>query len=232
MIYCREAQEGAPEGVENVALLWTDPPFGTGKRQADGGGGGGYMDVADTGYVLDGLRAWLPAMACDGVVVVCVDYRLTADVVMAMRGEGWEYMGEIIWEFGLGRPRTTWWPVRHANLLTFRKSSSAPFDASAVPRVKRLAPGKGYGDDRPAGSVWWHTMSNTDPERVGRANQKPLSIVTPFVEAHSEVGGLIVDPFAGSGTVGAAALALGRRWVCCDSDPLAVACMEERLGIW
>jgi len=210
----RDAIDGPPLGAQ-MRLLWTDPPYGTGKVRR--GEVAEYVDHSDTQYVLDGIGAWLPSVTDDGTVVVCCDYRLAPNMAQFMVGEGWSYRGEVIWEFGLGRPRTSWWPVRHNNLLTFtRTPKSGLFDKGAIPRTRRLAPKKGYEGDKAAGSVWNYTMSNTDPERVGYPTQKPTTLIKPFILAHTLPGDLVADPFAGSGSVGVAAIQTGRRYLLND----------------
>jgi site-specific DNA-methyltransferase (adenine-specific) len=79
--------------------------------------------------------------------------------------------------------------------------------------------------------VWWHTIvSPTGAEKTGYPTQKPLGILRRIVAASSEVGDWVLDPFAGSGTTGAAAAALGRRFVLVDESADAVAVMTQRLG--
>ena len=212
-----------------VNLLWTDVPFGTGKWQK--GRSGKYHDPAEVGYVCEALKSWTHIMSSDGTIVICADYRNACDLVSAITDEGWVYRGEIIWEFGLGRPRTDWWPVRHNNLMTFtRTDKSGIFKAEFAPKERRLAPKKGYSDDKPAGSVWNFTMSNTDPERVHYPNQKPLAIVEPFVLCHTNEDDLVADPFMGSATTGVAALAHGRRFYGSDVSPEAVKVAKGRLA--
>jgi hypothetical protein len=209
-------------------LLWTNPPYGTGKVQRQGDHR--FKDQTDTGYVLAAVTSWLPQMHPEGTVVVCCDYRLAPEMVMATKRAGWCYRGEVIWEFGLGRPRSSWWPVRHNNLLTFtRTETSGKFDPDAVPRAKRLAPKPGYAADKPAGSVWEFTMSNTHPQRAGYPNQKPLELVMPFIAAHTNPGDLVLDIFAGSSTTGVAALSAGRRYYGIDNNPAAIEVSRARL---
>ena len=50
------------------------------------------------------------------------------------------------------------------------------------------------------------------------------------MQASSRPGDLCLDPFAGSGTLGAVATALGRHSLLIDENPAAVAVMRERLG--
>jgi site-specific DNA-methyltransferase (adenine-specific) len=80
--------------------------------------------------------------------------------------------------------------------------------------------------------VWWHTIvSPTGNEKTGYATQKPLGILRRIIQASSAEGDPVLDPFAGSGTTGAAALELGRSVVLIDESPDAVAIIEKRLGI-
>ena len=78
--------------------------------------------------------------------------------------------------------------------------------------------------------MWWHTIVGTNAkERTGYPTQKPVALAERIVRASSDVGELVLDPFAGSGTVGAAAAQLGRRYLLVDSNPEAVDVMRARL---
>jgi site-specific DNA-methyltransferase (adenine-specific) len=79
--------------------------------------------------------------------------------------------------------------------------------------------------------VWWHTIVATSGrEKTGYPTQKPEGIVRRMVQASSRPGDWCLDFFAGSGTLGAVAEKLGRRYVLIDSNPEAVAVMRTRLG--
>lgn len=212
---------------EQPRLILTDPPFGTGKVQRQRGNQ--YTDSSDTDHVLDALRHWGRLLADNGTMVVICDYRLAFKVVPAL--EFLVLRGEIIWTFGLGRPRSSWWPNRHNHMLTFTHTeTSGLFDKTAIPREIRKAPQKGYPSDKPAGSVWDYTMNNTSQERVGYPNQKPETILEPFVLAHTEPGDLVADPFCGSSSTGVVAIRNGRRYFGVDSNPEAVNISRVRLG--
>lgn len=225
----RDAADGPPSNISPATLLWTDPPFGTGKRQTQGENS--YFDAADVNQTCINITRWIPCLSEDATIVICCDYRLAAKITTTIVDEGWKYRGEIIWTFGLGRPRNSWWPVRHNNILTFTKTErSGIFNADAIPREPRLAPKAGYPDDKAAGSVWQHTMSNTDPERVGYPNQKPLAIVEPFIQAHTNDGDLVVDPYCGSGTTAVATLRNNRNFYGCDINPQAITTTINRIN--
>lgn len=215
---------------DKVKLIFTDPPFGTGKvqkmRSAE------YMDELEHDAVLAGIGTCIKKyLHEDGTLAVLCDYRLAYDLVPFVERQGMVLRGEIIWEFGLGRPRTSWWPNRHNHVLTFTwTEDSGLFDASALPRERRLAPKKGYPDDRPAGSVWQYTMSNTDPERVEYPNQKSVRLIEPFILAHTNPGDIVLDPFCGSSSTGAAALTLLRNYVGIDNNEEAIRVSSKRIA--
>jgi hypothetical protein len=66
-------------------------------------------------------------------------------------------------------------------------------------------------------------------ERTGYPTQKPRRLLERVIAAGSSPGGLVVDLFAGSGTTGAAAARLGRRFILGDESPVAIATMRSRL---
>ena len=109
------------------------------------------------------------------------------------------------------------------------------FDDAEVDREPYMAPGLVTPEKRARGKrpsdTWWHTIVPTNgAERTGYPTQKPLGIVRRMVAASSRPGGWCLDCFAGSGTLGAAARALGRRFVLVDSSADAVAVAARRLG--
>ncbi len=92
-----------------------------------------------------------------------------------------------------------------------------------------------YADQgRALGSVWTDCPSmvaNTPLRResTGYPTQKPLRLLARIVSASSAPGGLVVDPFCGSGTALVAASQLGRRAVGMDVGPLAIDVASRRL---
>ena len=93
-----------------------------------------------------------------------------------------------------------------------------------------------YADEgRAVGSVWSDCPSmvaNTPlrKEATGYPTQKPRKLLDRIVRAASAPGGLVVDPFHGSGTTLVAAAALGRRFVGLDVGDEAHRTTRERLG--
>jgi site-specific DNA-methyltransferase (adenine-specific) len=72
-------------------------------------------------------------------------------------------------------------------------------------------------------------VSPTGREKTGYATQKPEGILRRIIQASSTEGDWVLDFFAGSGTTGAVAAALGRRFVLVDENPAAIDVMRSRL---
>ena len=66
-------------------------------------------------------------------------------------------------------------------------------------------------------------------ERLGYPTQKPLELLERIIEASSNPGDIVLDPFCGCGTTVAAAQKLGRRWVGIDITHLSIALQKYRL---
>jgi site-specific DNA-methyltransferase (adenine-specific) len=146
------------------------------------------------------------------------------------------FLNEIIWAYDYGGRTRRRWPAKHDTILVYVKDRSRYyFDADAVEREPYMAPGLVTPEKAARGKlptdVWWHTIVPTSGrEKTGYPTQKPEGIVRRMVQASTRRGEWCMDFFAGSGTLGAVAAALGRRYVLIDSNPQAVAVMRARLG--
>ena len=143
------------------------------------------------------------------------------------------FINEIIWAYDYGgRPKTRW-PAKHDNILWYAKDpNNYTFNYDAIDRIPYMAPGL-VGPEKAARGktptdVWWRTIV-TGEEKTGYATQKPLHIISRIVRVHSNPGDLVLDFFAGSGTLGEAACREGREFTLIDSSPEAVRIMRKRL---
>ncbi|HEV3318962.1 MAG TPA: site-specific DNA-methyltransferase [Solirubrobacteraceae bacterium] len=146
------------------------------------------------------------------------------------------FLNEIVWAYDYGARTRRRWPPKHDTILVYVADPSAyHFDSAAVDREPYMAPGLVTAEKVARGKlptdVWWHTIVPTrGREKTGYPTQKPEGIVRRMVQASTRPGDWCLDFFAGSGTLGAAAAALGRRYVLIDSNPEAVRIMRARLG--
>lgn len=145
------------------------------------------------------------------------------------------FLNEIIWAYDFGARTRRRWAPKHDVILVYVKdprryhfdidaSDRLPYLAPRLQTPERLARGKTPTD------VWWQTIvGTTAKERTGYPTQKPLAILRRIVAVSSRPGDLVLDWCAGSGTTGAAAHELGRRFLLVDSSADAVAVMRSRL---
>ena len=77
--------------------------------------------------------------------------------------------------------------------------------------------------------VWEITFSSRTRERIGYPTQKPLVLLERIIEASSEPGDVVLDPFAGCATACVAAEKLDRQWVGIDLSSKAAELVNERL---
>ncbi len=78
----------------------------------------------------------------------------------------------------------------------------------------------------------WDDLSNVgsqSKERVDYPTQKPEALLERIIRASSNEGDLVADLFCGSGTTGAVAERLGRRWIMCDLGRFAIHTSRKRL---
>lgn len=146
------------------------------------------------------------------------------------------FLNELIWAYDYGAKPRRRWPAKHDTILVYVRTPGAHhFDADGVEREPYMAPGlvsaeKAARGKRPT-DVWFHTIVPTNGrEKTGYPTQKPEGVLRRIVAASSRSGGWCLDPFAGSGTLGAVCRQLGRRFVLVDESPVAADVMSQRLG--
>lgn len=174
-------------------------------------------------------------------------------LAFALQADGWYLRQDIIWH----KPNTMPEPVKdrcvksHEYVFLLSKKPKYYFDYLAI---KEPAVGERWGGNKPINldnskdvdnqfsgltrerqmlyetrnkrSVW---SIITRPFKGAHFAVMPEELVTPCVLAGSEEGDLILDPFAGSGTVGVVALRHGRRFVGVELNPDYAELANERI---
>ncbi len=108
------------------------------------------------------------------------------------------------------------------------KSGKIVFARTGQPNIKQ------YLDDlegTAVQSVWDDIppVNPVSPELLGYATQKPEALLERIIKTSSNEGDLVADFFCGSGTTGAVAEKLGRRWIMCDLGRFAIHTSRKRL---
>jgi site-specific DNA-methyltransferase (adenine-specific) len=124
-------------------------------------------------------------------------------------------------------PPSTHWRFLQPEIDRLEAEGHIYYSKSGMPYVKS------YLDERkgrPAQNLWTDiVMSKSGAERLGYPTQKPLALLERVIEASSNPGDLVLDPFCGCGTAVVAAQKLGRRWLGIDITHLSIAVMRARL---
>ena len=168
------------------------------------------------------------------------------------------FRNEIIWYFENGGGRSqAWFNRKHNTLFYYSKSNSPTFNWKEAGIQRNIDEGtfggyfkndkdgrryqevrannkiyKYYIDDKKnADDVWnINIISQRDlTERLGYPTQKPEALLERIIKASSNEGDLVADFFCGSGTTGAVAEKLGRRWIMADLGRFAIHTSRKRL---
>ena len=124
---------------------------------------------------------------------------------------------------------TRFWRYKRQNMEELhRQGRIVQPSPGAVPRYKR------YLDEMPGvplQDIWTdvNSINSQAIEAVGYATQKPESLVERILKTSSNEGDLVADFFCGSGTTGAVAEKLGRRWIMADFGRFAIHTARKRM---
>jgi DNA modification methylase len=170
------------------------------------------------------------------------------------------YRTEIIWRRGSGFKRASAkrFPHKHDTIFFYCRDEShlvfhpqyKPHKAEYIKRFKKDAEGRLYRDDvNPTGggrriiyldavegdlidSIWddINPLNPVSAERLGYPTQKPEALLERIIQASSNEGDLVLDPFCGCGTTIAAAQKLKRWWIGIDITHLAITLIKKRIS--
>ena len=177
-------------------------------------------------------------------------------VAFALQADGWYLRQDIIWHKPNPMPESVQdrCTKAHEYIFLLSKSQSYYYDADSIAEplaassVARLAqptlvqqagsdrvPGKtngnmkavGSGETRNKRSVWTVT---TKPYNGAHFATFPSDLITPCILAGAPAGGIVLDPFMGSGTTAAVAIANGRDYLGCELNLAYKELQDARIG--
>ena len=137
--------------------------------------------------------------------------------------------GDTLYEWkGKLPPPGRYWAFSKENMRKLDDEGRIVYSRTGVPRYKiYLDESRG----RSLQDIWDDVapVHQLPKERLGYPTQKPAVLLERIVQASSNEGDVVLDPFCGCGTAVAAAEKLKRRWTGIDVTHLAVALMKNRL---
>ncbi len=130
--------------------------------------------------------------------------------------KGWRYSKETMQQ------------LHDEGRIYYPRHEDGTLDTSRRPRLKRYLKEM---SGRVTDSNWTDIfpINAMAKERMGYPTQKPLALLERIIEASSNEGDVVLDPFCGCGTTLAAAHRLNRRWIGIDITHLAIALNKYRL---
>lgn len=181
----------------------------------------------------------------DGTIYIHLDWHSSHYVKVIMDelfGYG-NFLNEIIWKYKSGGSSKKHFSRKHDTILMYsktkdyyfkvpeEKSYNRDFKPYRFKGVKEFQDGRGWYTLVNMKDVWSIDMvGRTSGERTGYATQKPLELMRRILEASSSEGDLVADFFCGSGSFLEAAQSMGRTWIGCDREEIAVAMAKKRIS--
>jgi len=136
------------------------------------------------------------------------------------------FQNEIVWCYGLGGSSPRRWPRKHDTLLWYSRNAGGHFfEPATEPATSERMKGRW----KKCPDYWTiPSLNNMASERTGYPTQKPLALLERIVVSSAPPDGVVLDPFAGSGTTLIAAERTNRRWIGVDSNPAAIETIVRR----
>ena len=217
-------------------LIFTDPPYNIGIDY----GQGEKADLLTPQAYMKWVRNWFSlcwdCLTDDGSLWVMIGDEYAAEYCTELKATGFTVRSWIKWyeTFGVNCSNKFNRTSRHI-FYAVKDEKSFVFNPEPVTRPSDRQ--TKYGDSRAVagGKLWddvWQIprLTGTCAERIPDfPTQLPLALVEPIVLCASMPGDLVVDPFNGSGTTGAAAIRRGRKYVGIEKNEAFVDMAEMRL---
>ena len=226
---------------ESVDCVWTDPPY----LLSNGGitcFAGRMVSVnkgdwdqsrgieADYQFNLEWTAACRRVLKPTGTIWVTGTLHIYPSVGMALLRNGFRLLNDVIWE----KPN----PPPNLGRRTFTHSTEVLLWASKSGKGSRHKYTFNYDEMRRENggkqmkTVWRMNAPRASEKRFGKhPTQKPLELIERCLRASTNEGDVVLDPFAGSGSTGVAALGLGRRFIGIEIDPEFVGISMKRLPV-
>jgi site-specific DNA-methyltransferase (adenine-specific) len=136
----------------------------------------------------------------------------------------------LMYEYKGYKPPANGWAISKEKMEQWDKEGRLYFPKNINGRIQR----KRFLDElkgKPVQSLWddIEPIGAQAAERLGYPTQKPLALLERIIQASSNKGDVVLDPFCGCGTAVHAAQKLERDWIGIDITHLAISLIEKRM---
>lgn len=222
---------------QSVDLIFADPPYNLNKAEWD--------NFESQKKYIEWSLEWIESAArvlkTNGSMYVCGFSEILADIKHPA-SKFFKSCRWLIWHYKNKANLGSDWGRSHESIIHFRKSAKIrlnidsiriPYGAHTLkypshPQAKTSQYGKGEQREnwvpnplgaKPKDVLDIPTTCNGMEEKTPHPTQKPEELVRKLVLASSQVEGIVLDPFSGSGTTLVVAEQLGRKWLGCELNP-------------
>jgi len=219
-LYLGDCREILPR-LGRVGSILTDPPFEkeahTAVRRTQKSIKSGVADALDFVAITEELRSVLPSFArecCDGWFLAFCQVEAVSTWRDAMEAAGLKYKRGMAW---------------------VKPDSSPQFNgqgpAQGYECIASAWCGDGISRWNAGGKRGVYTHNTNGPGRHGiHPTEKPISLMSEIVADFTDPGGVVLDPFMGSGTTGVACVRLGRQFIGIEQEPRYFNIAVERIS--
>ena len=229
-IICNDLLKVIGDIPDEIAdLLIIDPPYNLAKDF----GTVKFNATKNADKYEEYLRTWLPLVVKklkpNGSMYVCGDWKCTSSLQRVIEETGMTIMNRITWQREKGRGAKSnwkngmediWFAVKNPDDYYFdldsvkvRRKVLAPYRKDGEPKDWVESENGNFRDTCP--SNFWDDISIpfwSMPENTDHPTQKPEKLYAKLILASSKEGGLVMDPFMGSGTACVTAKKLNRHY--------------------
>jgi adenine-specific DNA-methyltransferase len=137
----------------------------------------------------------------------------------------------LTYEYKGYQPPKNGWKVSRTKMEELDRQGRLWFPKSKEGRIQPKSYLDEISDGKPIPDLWLGMMAlqSQSSEKVDYATQKPEELIERIIQASSNEGDLVLDAFCGSGTTGAVADRLGRKWIMADLGRFAIHTSRKRL---
>ena len=228
---------------KSIDLLIVDPPYNLDKNFH----GNGFKKLGNDAYA-EYTEKWIeavkPKLKDTASIYVCCDWK-SALVIGLILDKHFILRNRITWQREKGRGAKANWKNSMEDIFFATVGDEYTFNLEAVKQRKKvIAPYRENGVPKDWEETKDGKFRNTCPsnfwddiavpywsmaENTAHPTQKPEKLIAKLILASSNIGDVVLDPFAGSGTTGVVAKKLGRKYINLEQNPLYCAWGEKRL---
>jgi DNA modification methylase len=228
--------------AESIDMIFADPPYFLSNDGITCQGGKmvsvnkGSWDKIDTNGITDVEakhefnRKWIQLcrkiLKPDGSIWVSGTLHNIYSVGMALEQEGFKIINNITWQKTNPPPNLACRCFTHSTetILWAKKNEKKSRHFFNYLKMKEMNDGKQMKD------VWTGGLTKPSEKREGKhPTQKPLYLLERIMLASTEGGGIVLDPFCGSGTTGVEAIKHGCKFIGIDNTEEYLSIAQRRL---